>query len=412
MTVESFFAPACPDVFSAALPELAYEHVTDPAEAHRLIAAARRRGPVAMGLHGPEVLSYELVRSVLRDPRFRVPQGMFLAAQGITSGPLWDRVAANLISLDGEEHHRLRRLLARAFTPRSTARLRRVAIDVMTGLVDRCAPEGRCDVVADIARRYPIPVICALLGAPPEDWELFSAWTDDIFRVFGWNVADQQARILAAWDQLDAYVDAMVETRRRTLTDDLLSDLIRAEGDGERLSGDELRMLVAGLLMAGTDTTRNQLAAAVQALCEHPAQWELLTLFPQLAGNATEELIRHTPVAIAMLRTAVEDAELAGLRIPAGTLVVTNLASANRDPAVFVEPDRLDITRHEASAMVTFGGGMHYCLGSHLARLEIAEGLAIMARRMPNIRLDGPAPWKPLTSLSGPATLPVTFDAA
>ena len=113
-----------------------------------------------------------------------------------------------------------------------------------------------------------------------------------------------------------------------------------------------------------------------------------------------------------MLRTAVEDVELAGLRIPAGTLVVANLASANRDPAVFVEPDRLDITRHEASAMVTFGGGMHYCLGSHLARLEVAEGLAIMARRMPNIRLDGPAPWKPLTSLSGPAMLPVTFDAA
>ncbi len=405
-------APRAPCVFDVDLPVLDYEDVDDPAQAHRVIAAARARSPIAMGVHGPEVLTYELVRTVLRDHRFRVPQGMFLAAQGITSGPLWDRVAANLISLDGEDHHRLRRLVARAFTPRSTARLRDTVVDVMTGLVDDCAAQGRCDVVADIARRYPIPVICALLGAPAQDWELFSAWTDDIFAVFSWQVADRQDTILAAWQELDDYIDVMVERRRHTMTDDLLSDLIRAEEDGDRLSADELRMLVAGLLMAGTDTTRNQLAAAVDALCERPAQWELLTLFPQLAANATEELIRHSPVAVAMLRTAVEDIELAGVTIPAGTLVMANLAAANRDPAMFVEPDRLDITRHGASAMVTFGGGTHYCLGSHLARLEIAEGLAVMARRMPNIRRNGPAPWKPMTALSGPVTLPVVFDAA
>jgi cytochrome P450 len=223
-------------------------------------------------------------------------------------------------------------------------------------------------------------------------------------------VAGQQESILKAWRDLDDYIDAMVDERRHTLSDDLLSDLIRAEEDGDRLSGDELRMLVAGLLMAGTDTTRNQLAAAVHTLCKHPAQWELLTMFPRLASNAAEELVRHTPVAVAMVRTALEDVELAGVRIPAGTLVVANLAAANRDPAKFVEPDRLDITRAGASALLTFGGGMHYCLGSHLARLEIAEGLAIMARRMPDIRLDGSAPWKPLTALSGPMTLPVAFD--
>jgi cytochrome P450 len=398
-------------VFDAELPTLAYEHLDNPAEAHRLIAQARSQAPIAIGAHGPELLTYELVRSVLRDPRFRVPQGMFLAAQGITSGPLWDRVATNLISLDGEQHTRLRRLVCKAFTPRATARLRETIADVITELVEQQIPLGRCDVVNDIARQYPIPIICALLGAPREDWQLFSDWTDDIFKVFGWNVADEVDSILAAWDELDAYIDDMVARRRETLADDLISELIRAEDDGDRLTGDELRMLVAGLLMAGTDTTRNQLAAAVDVLSAHPDQWALLGEHPELAAGAVEEVMRHSPIAVGMLRTAVVDVELAGVTIPAGTLVIANMGSANRDPAVFDEPERFDITRQDAPAMLTFGGGMHYCMGSHLARLELAEALAVMTRRMPKARRVGPAPWKPLTGLSGPIALTIEFEA-
>lgn len=410
MTVDTMPTPVCPNVFEAGLPILAYEQVPNPEEAHRLIAQARARAPIAMGTHGPEVLSYELVRSVLRDSRFRVPQGMFLAAQGITSGPIWDRVATNLISLDGAEHHRLRRLVSKAFTPRATARLRTTIHDVITELVDRHTAHGRCEVVADIARQYPIPIICALLGAPAEDWQLFSDWTDDIFKVFGWNVAGQTPSILTAWEALDAYIDDMVADRRHTLTDDLISELIRAEDNGDRLGTDELRMLVAGLLMAGTDTTRNQLAAAVHVLCDHPEQWALLGQRPELAGNAVEEIMRHSPVAFAMLRTAIDDVEFAGVIMPAGTLVLANMAAANRDPAVYDDPDRLDITRDGAPAMQTFGAGMHYCLGSHLARLELAEALTVMTQRMHNPRRTGPAPWKPLTALSGPTTLPIEFD--
>ncbi|MGO9510774.1 MAG: cytochrome P450 [Mycobacterium sp.] len=398
-------------VFDAGLPTLAYEHLDDPAEAHRLIAEARGQSPIAIGVHGPELLTYELVRTVLRDSRFRVPQGMFLAAQGITSGPLWDRVATNLISLDGEQHHRLRRLVCKAFTPRATARLRETITDVITELVEQQIPLGRCDVVNGIARQYPIPIICALLGAPKDDWKLFSDWTDDIFKVFGWNIADEVDSILVAWDELDAYIDDMVADRRHTLTDDLVSELIRAEDDGDRLNGDELRMLVAGLLMAGTDTTRNQLAAAVDVLSAHPDQWALLGEHPELAAAAVEEVMRHSPIAFGMLRTAVEDVELGGVTIPAGTLVIANMAAANRDPAVFDDPDRFDITREGAAAMLTFGGGMHYCLGSHLARLELAEALAVMARRMPKPRRVGPAPWKPLTGISGPITLTIEFEA-
>jgi cytochrome P450 len=300
--------------------------------------------------------------------------------------------------------------VSKAFTPRATTQLRTTIVDVITELVDRSAATGRCEVVTEIARQYPIPIICALLGAPAEDWQLFSDWTDDIFKAFSWDVAAHERTILAAWEELDAYIDDMVAQRRHRLTDDLISELIRAEDDGDRLSAGELRMLAAGLLIAGTDTTRNQLAASVHALCEHPDQWELLRRYPELANNAVEETMRHSPIAGVTLRTALEDVEIAGFMIPAGTLVIANTAAANGDPAVYDDPNRLDITREGAPPMQTFGAGMHYCLGANLARLELAEALTVMTQRMPNARRTGPAPWKPLTGISGPATLPIEFD--
>ncbi|GAB1812145.1 cytochrome P450 [Mycobacterium sp. MUNTM1] len=404
-------ASICPSVYDAGLPTMNYEHCQGIDEAHAIFREARRQAPIAIGSHGPELLTYELVRTVLRDPRFRVPQGMFLAFQGITSGPLWERVATNLISLDGAEHRRLRRLVSKAFTPRATARLRSTIVEVITELVHRHTATGRCEVVTDIARQYPIPIICALLGAPAEDWKLFSDWTDDIFKAFSWEAATHQRTILAAWEQLDAYIDDMVVQRRHRLTDDLISDLIRAEDDGDRLTLDELRMLTASLLVAGTDTTRNQLAASVQVLCDHPDQWALLAARPDLANSAVEETMRHSPIAGVTLRIAHEDVELVGVVIPAGTPVIANTAAANRDPAIYDDPDRLDITRTGAPPIQTFGAGMHYCLGANLARLELAEALAIMTQHMPNARRSGPAPWKPLIGLSGPTTLPIEFDA-
>ena len=165
------------------------------------------------------------------------------------------------------------------------------------------------------------------------------------------------------------------------------------------------------LLHAGTDTTRNQLAAAVQVLADHPDQWELLANRPELASQAVEELMRHSPVNFRVLRKAVVDVELDGVAFPTGSLVIANTAAANRDPAVYDDPDRLDITRQGAPAMLTFGGGVHYCLGAHLARIELAEGLRVVTARMSNPRRTGPAPWKPITELSGPKTLPIEFEA-
>ena len=142
---------------------------------------------------------------------------------------------------------------------------------------------GTCDVVNDVARKYPIPIICALLGTDRQDWKLFSDWTDDIMKAFSWTAAQDEATILQSWQALDDYIDDMIATRGENLTDDLLSDLIRAEDDGDRLTHSELLMLASGLLMAGTDTTRNQVAAAVDALCDHPDQWALLAEHPDAA---------------------------------------------------------------------------------------------------------------------------------
>ena len=399
-----------PSVFEAGLPNFRYDHITDPDEAHRIIAEVRGETPIAIGPYGPEVLTYELARTVLRDERFITAQGLGLSLQGVTSGPLWDRATSNILGLAGAEHHRLRRLVSAAFAPRGAERLRTLAVEIITGLVEPFTTVGHCDMVADIARRYPTPVICALLGAPPRDWQLFSGWVDDIKKIFELNVVEDTPAILAAWNEMDAYLEDLIARRRASLTDDLISDLIRAEDDGDRLTHDELLMLCSTLLGAGTDTTRNQLAAAVQVLSAHPDQWALLARRPELAANAVHELMRYRPIIFGTIRQAAEDVELAGLRIPAGTIVLANTAAANRDPDVFVDPHRLDITREDPPAMLTFGGGVHYCLGAHLARLELTEALRVITQRLPEPRQTRPGPWPGMAGITGPLSVPLEFE--
>jgi len=400
-----------PSIFDATLPTVDYGDGRDPDEAHRAIRVARRHASIAFGPYGPELLDYELVRTMLRDSRFVMPRGIGLVVQGITSGPVWDRVGKLLVSLNGAEHHRLRRLVARAFAPRAAGRMRAACVDVINELVDPVAVVGHCDFVDDVSNHYPIPIICAMLGAPREDWQLFSEWAADISKAFGGTVTEHEPAILRSWDALDGYLEALIERRRHSLADDLISDLIRVEDDGEQLTHDEMRNLALILLNAGTDTTRNQLAAAVQVFADHPDQWALLVARPELAHAAVEEVMRHSPVVFNAVRQATEDIELGPVLIPAGAFVMASTAGASRDPAVYDEPERLDITRHDPPAMLTFGGGVHYCLGAHLARVELAEALTVLARRMPNLRRTGPAPWKSIFEISGPTTLPIAFDA-
>ena len=402
-----------PNVFDAGLPTFYYGLSATPHDILEDVRLAQSRAPIAIGPLGPEILSYELARDILRDNRFRLPPGITLAAQGIASGPLYDKLMSSLLGLDGPPHTRLRKLVSRAFTPRATARLQDAIHEVVNGLIDRVIDAGRCDVVTDIARPYPTPIMCALLGAPREDWPLFADWTEEIFKAFNFqpDVTFDESAIMRAWGELDAYVDDMVAARRKSLTDDLLSELIRAESDGDRLNLDELRMLVAGFLMAGTDTTRNQLAASVQVLCEHPDQWAKLRDHPELAMQAVEESMRHSPAACIVPRAAVEDAQFGGYMFPAGTFIFVNTFAANRDPAIYSDADRFDIARKDAPAILTFGGGAHYCLGANLARRELAEALIVLTRRLPAPHRIAPAPWKSLLGMTGPTTLEIEFDA-
>lgn len=400
-----------PSVFEADLPTIDYDVTATPAQVYPKLLAAQRQAPIALGPFGPEVLSYELVRNVLRDSRFQIPPGYILAVQGITSGPLWDKVVNSLLGMEGSQHQRVRSVVSKAFTPRAVERLHATIVEVIDEIVEPISRQGHCDVVSDIARRYPVPIICALLGAPREDWQQFALWTDDIFKAFTFPFAlDDEPEVMRAWGELDDYIDDMVAHRRHTLTDDLLSDLIRAEHDGDRLNAEELRGLAAALLLAGTDTTRNQVAASIDVLCDRPDQWELLRDTPDLAMAAVEETMRHSPISNSLVRAVTEDVELAGVVFPAGTMVLANTAAANRDPAIYDDADRLDITRKGLPPILTFGAGVHYCLGANLARLEIAEALKTITGRISKPRRAGPAPWKPVVGLSGPTSLPISFD--
>ncbi|SEH71237.1 Cytochrome P450 [Mycolicibacterium rutilum] len=400
-----------PSVFDAGLPVLDYDITATPQDIYPQFRAAQQQAPIALGPVGPEVLSYELARTVLRDPRFGIPPGIHLSAHGITSGPLWDRVTRSILNMEGAEHRRLRGLVSTAFTPRGTARMDPTIHTVVNELVDRVAGQGRCEFVADIARPYPIPVICALLGAPRDDWQRFSRWAEDIFKIvsFDCDLAAEEPVILRAWAEFDDYIDEMIAHRRDHLTDDLLSELIRAEDDGDRLDAGELRMLAFSVLIAGTDTTRSQLAASMQVLCDHLEQWELLRDQPDLAMRAVEETMRHSPSMCSTVRSALDDVTIGEYMFPAGTFIIVNTYAANRDPAIYDDPARFDITRDEPPPILTFGGGAHYCLGANLARRELAEALKILAHRMPHPRRVGPVPWKPLLGMSGPTSLPIEF---
>jgi len=363
---------------------------------------------------GYSVASYDDVVAILRDKRFHSAIGMLAQMQGVDDGEFSERRQNSILAMEGPEHARLRRLAAPAFTPKASDRLRPFMREVVNGLVDAFAETGRCELVADLCDPYPIPIICELLGAPKEDWKLFSGWATDIFRMFNGDIANDLPKIRAAGEELDEYVRAMIEERRKELRDDLLSDMIAAEEAGDRMTTDELVMMTEAVLMAGTDTTRNQLACSVALLAQHPEQWKLLADDPSLASRAVEESMRYLGTVRGTARIASEDIEYRDVLFPQGTLVMTSLAGANFDDSKFPDPHRFDITREPSGAVqMTFGSGIHFCLGANLARAELQEALPLLATRMRDLELDGPIEWKPDTfGIWGPAKLPLRFTPA
>jgi cytochrome P450 len=372
---------------------------------------AREQHWLARTALGYAVTRHDDVTAILRDRRFHSALSFLPQMAGIPEGRLRDRQERSILSMEGDEHTRVRRLASPAFTPKATERLRPFMRQVVNDLLDQFTDTGHCELVHDLCEPYPIPIICELLGAPKNDWRLFSAWATDIFRIFNNDIANDLDAIETAMSELDTYARAMIDERRSQPADDLLTRLIEVEEQGDRMSTEELVMMTEAVLMAGTDTTRNQLACAVALFTDHPDQWAALAKDADLAAPAVEEAMRHLGTVRGTARIAAEDANYRDVTFPTGTLVMTSLASANHDPEIWADPHRFDITREPShSPQLTFGSGIHYCLGASLARAELQEALPILARRMPNLRLDGPIEWKPPTvGIWGPSRLPLRF---
>jgi cytochrome P450 len=380
-------------------------------DAIEVVREARAQHWLARTEMGYSVTGLQDVTAILRDKRFHSALSFVQRQPELADSDWAQNRRQSILTMEGDDHARLRRLVAPAFTPASANRLRPTMRTVVGELFDRVAASGECELVADVCEPYPIPIICELLGAPPQDWKLFSGWATDIFRIFNNNLAEDLPFIERASGELYEYVTAMVAERRTDPRDDLLSDLIAIEEEGDRLSTDEMTMLATAVLMAGTDTTRNQLACSVALFCEHPDQWALLAEQPELAPRAVEESMRYLGAVRGTARIASEDIVYRDVLFPAGTLVATSLAGANRDPEAFDDPDVFDITRDRATAQMTFGAGIHHCMGAALARAELQEALPLLARRMPGLTRSGDIEWKPSNfGIWGPARLPLRFE--
>ena len=383
------------------------------AERQAQLRAAAKESWIARNDLGFSVLTYDSVMGILRDKRWHSATGLVTEMQGIRDEDFGRRRRVSILNAEGEVHVRLRRLVAPAFSPRSADRLRPFMRDVINDLVDPIAAKGSAEIVTDICEPYPIPIICELLGAPKEDWQLFSRLATDILRIFSDNLAEVMPTIVAAQDEINAYTRGLIEQRRNVPLDDLLTDLIKSEEAGDKLTTEELEMMVEAVIVGGTDTTRNQLGLALAIFAEYPDQWEMLANDPSLAPRAVEEVMRYHGAVGGTIRFASEDIEYNGVLFPKGTFMSTSMGTGNFDSSVFPTPEVFDITREPVGQPhLSFGAGIHYCLGASLARAELQEAFVLLAQRMPNLRLDGPVEFKPTgVGIFGPASLPVRFDA-
>jgi hypothetical protein len=321
------------------------------------------------------------------------------AMSGVTSGPVWEWWQRVMFSQDPPEHTRLRQLVSRAFTPRAVAArrpdIRARAEEILLPALE----EGRLDVQGDLGHRLPLAVVSDLLGVPEPDRAVFGEWTATLGLAFG-SGADPtvRARVEQALADLDGYVAGLIAQRRAAPGDDLLSALIAAEEDGDRLSSDELVALVENLLFAGHDTTRGALAVMGVLLARHPDQYRVVVDEPERRTVAADEVLRYEPISFGTARLAAAETEVAGVRIPAGSPLSLNLVAACRDPRRFDHPDTFDVTRDEARSPA-FGAGIHYCLGAALARAELEEAMGVLADHVTSLHLESEPRWVPFASI-------------
>jgi cytochrome P450 len=373
------------------------------ADPHAVLRRSREADWRADTALGTAVLRYDEVRAVLSSWSLRTSGADSLAAQGITEGPLVDAVRGFLPSSDGGTHQRLRRAVGRAFTARRVEDFRSTTGFLADELVDGLGAEF--DFVADFAHPFALRALCRFVGVPEDVERSVGGWAADVGLVLGSSVADHAQRVEAALRNLHEVVDDLIDQRRRTPQDDLLSSLV-----DQSLTEAELRSLVVTLLSTGQDTVRHQLGGAMTAFLAFPDQWALLASDPSLAERAAEEVVRHSPSALLGLpRVTKEEVVLNGVTLPEGSRVLPVTASANRDGTVFDDPDRLDITATR-TAHLTYGGGIHYCLGAALARLEGRIAVEEILKRFPEWHVDTDAArLSPTSTVRGWETLPVVI---
>ena len=403
------------------------------ANPYPLLEELREAAPVhwvsQQGLESWIVTRYDEVRFVLGDPRFikapeTVPEALrrFKAAFGSQE----ESEVRSLLATDPPDHTRLRRLVGKAFTPRRVDGLRRRAQQVTDGLLDAIDGDGGdrtgvVDLVEGLTIPLPVTMIGELVGVPAEDRADFKKWSDALLVV----PRDEEGRRSrqAGAEALRAYFADLVAERRRTMRPelapdaqpDLVSALLTARDEGGRLSEHELLSMLMVVLTAGHETTGNLIGNSVLALFDWPDRRRRLQADPGLLRVAVEELLRFVgPVMQPTLRVASEDVEIGGVVIPAGSVVVCMLASANRDPRRFPAPDEFDVAR-EDNPHLGFGHGIHFCLGAPLARMEAETALGSLLRRFPDMELAAgrqKIPWRPSALLRGPAVLPVRLRPA
>ncbi|MFR0357282.1 cytochrome P450 family protein [Streptomyces sediminimaris] len=399
-------APTAPTPIDLAA--LGEDFTRDP---YPVYAQLRSRGPVHRirmpgGAEGWLVVGYEAARAALADPRLSKDWDRASPALGMTT------VAAgrHMLSSDPPHHTRLRRLVAKEFTPRRVQDLepwvRRITHRLLDAML--AAPAGRADLVDALSFPLPMSVICELIGVPALDREDFAAASNTALS------SSDPAEQREAAGTTSRFIGQLLADKKRSPGDDLLSALIRAsDEEGDRLTADELTGTVWLLMVAGFETTVNLISNGVLALLSHPDQLAVLRADPSLMENAVEEMLRYDgPVETPTYRFTTEPVDIAGTTIPGGgQLVLAAIADADRDPARFPEPDRFDI-RRTARGHVAFGHGIHYCLGAPLARLEARVAIGALLERCPDLALDAhPAAlaWRGGVLIRGPLHLPVRF---
>ncbi|MER5933581.1 cytochrome P450 [Streptomyces sp. NPDC002054] len=354
------------------------------------------------------VTRYDDVREALADPRLSLDKTN--AAEGNYRGfSLPPALDANLLNMDPPDHTRIRSLVGRAFTPRRIEQLRTPIRATADRLLDALGPAGSADLVAAYAAPLPIIVICDLLGIPEDRRLDFRTWTDALIVP---DPSRPEAAKAAVRAMLGFFTELMAHKRSQP-ADDLLSDLIAVrDGDGDRLSEDELMSLAFLILFAGYENTVQLIGNAIHTLLQHPDHLALLRKDPSRLPAAVTELMRYEgPALLAIRRFATEDITIAGVTVPAGETVLLSLSAANRDPARFSRPDALDFDR-DTSGHLALGHGIHYCLGAPLARAETEIALAALLERYPTLEPVGPAPqWRQSLRARGLKELPVRYAA-